>query len=415
MNTSMKPLDRQIITSFLDMDLYKLTMMQLVFHRFPHAVVEHEFRCRTKNANLARLYAQVKEQINSLENLRFQASELSYLNHRLSFIKKDFIDFLEIFKFDVSQVHISTEGEDLKISTYGPWWKTILYEILILAIVNELHYADLIKDMTKREVSDIYEEGRRRLEEKVAIVKDVEGFVFTDFGTRRRFNKEWHYDIVDMCRHIAPKNLFGTSNVYLAKELELNPVGTMANEYLQAFQAFDNRLVDSQKMALENWVQEYRGDLGIALTDVIGIDAFLKDFDLYFAKLFDGVRHDSGDPIVWGEKVIDHYNKLKIDPKTKLLVFSDGLTFPKALEIFNHFNGKAKTSFGIGTNLTNDLGFAPINIVMKMVNCNGKPVAKISDSAGKGMCHDKVYEEYLIKVYAEKPSLFENMTGYKVS
>lgn len=408
-------MNRQIITSMIDLDLYKLTMMQLVFHRYPGTFVETEFRCRTQGANLARLYSQVNEQIKSLEDLRFTPSELMYLNQRLAFIKKDFVDFLSIFKFDVSQIHVSTDGEELVIKTYGSWWQTILYEIFVLAIVNELHYLELMKDLTKREVYNVYEEGRARLQTKLDLVKDKEGFVFTDFGTRRRFSKEWHYSVVDICKHEVPDRLFGTSNVYLAKELGINPVGTMAHEYLQAFQAFDNRLVDSQKAALEAWVQEYRGDLGIALTDVIGIDAFLKDFDLYFAKLFDGVRHDSGDPVIWGDKVIDHYKKLKIDPKTKLLVFSDGLTFPKSIELFDYFNPKIKTSFGIGTNLTNDLGFKAINIVMKMTSCNGKPVAKISDSPGKGMCKDKEFENYLIKVYKEKPTLFENAHGYKVA
>lgn len=408
-------MNRQIITSLLDQDLYKLTMMQVVFHRYPSAVVEHEFRCRTKGVNLARLYSQVNEQIKSLEDLRFLPSELAYLNTKLSYIKKDFVDFLEIFKFKINQINVRTEGEELVITTYGPWWQTILYEIFVLSIVNELHYSELMKGLSKREISNVYEEGRSRLEEKLSIVKDKEGFLFTDFGTRRRFSKEWQYSVVDICKHEVPNRLFGTSNLYIAKELDITPVGTMAHEYLQAFQAFDNRLVDSQKAALEAWVQEYRGQLGIALTDVINSSAFRKDFDLYFAKLFDGVRHDSGDPFVWGEEMIEHYKKLKLDPATKILAFSDGLTFPKAISLFDHFNSRTKTSFGIGTNLTNDLGFDAINIVMKMTSCNGKPVAKISDSPGKGMCKDKEYENYLIKVFDEKPTLFENPHGYKVS
>lgn len=408
-------MNRQIITSLLDQDLYKLTMMQVVFHRYPSAVVEHEFRCRTKGVNLARLYSQVNEQIKSLEDLRFLPSELAYLNNKLSYIKKDFVDFLEIFKFNINQINVRTEGEDLVITTYGPWWQTILYEIFVLSIVNELHYSELMSGLSKREISNVYEEGRARLEEKLSLVKDKEGFLFTDFGTRRRFSKEWQYSVVDICKHEVPNRLFGTSNLYIAKELDITPIGTMAHEYLQAFQAFDNRLVDSQKAALEAWVQEYRGQLGIALTDVINSSAFRKDFDLYFAKLFDGVRHDSGDPFVWGEEMIEHYKKLKLDPTTKILAFSDGLTFPKAISLFDHFNSRTKTSFGIGTNLTNDLGFDAINIVMKMTSCNGKPVAKISDSPGKGMCKDKEYENYLIKVFDEKTTLFENPHGYKVS
>lgn len=408
-------MNHQIITSLLDQDLYKLTMMQVVFHRYPSAFVEHEFRCRTKGVNLARLYSQVNEQIKSLEDLRFLPSELAYLNNKLSYIKKDFVDFLSIFKFNINQINVRTEGEELVITTYGPWWQTILYEIFVLSIVNEIHYAELMSSLSQREISNVYEEGRARLETKLNLIKDKEGFLFTDFGTRRRFSKEWQYSVVDICKHEVPNRLFGTSNLYIAKELDLTPIGTMAHEYLQAFQAFDNRLVDSQKAALEAWVQEYRGQLGIALTDVINSSAFRKDFDLYFAKLFDGVRHDSGDPFVWGEEMIEHYKKLKLDPATKILAFSDGLTFPKSVSLFDHFSSRTKTSFGIGTNLTNDLGFDAINIVMKMVSCNGKPVAKISDSPGKGMCKDKDYEQYLIKVYNEKPTLFENQNGYKAS
>lgn len=401
----------RIITSLLDTDLYKLTMMQTVMHRYPEAIVEHLFHCRNKDVDLRPLMPKIREQIDALCELTFFDSELDYLRRRLPFLKRDFIQFLKVFKFDRSQIQIHETESGIDIRTYGPWWQTILYEIYVLSIVNELYFQEKTKDMTKRELFDVKEEGFRRLNEKLDLVKNVDGFVFTDFGTRRRFSKEWQYEVVDYCKKVVPERLFGTSNIYLARELDLTPIGTMAHEYLQAFQAFNFQLVDSQKAALETWVQEYRGDLGIALTDVIGIDAFLKDFDLYFAKLFDGVRHDSGDPVVWGEKVIEHYNKLDIDPKSKLLVFSDGLTFPKALGLYNHFQGRIKTSFGIGTNLTNDVGFTPLNIVMKMVRCNGKPVAKISDSPGKGMCEDDVYVEYLKKVYAEKPGIFDNPTN----
>jgi nicotinate phosphoribosyltransferase len=191
----------------------------------------------------------------------------------------------------------------------------------------------------------------------------------------------------------------GTSNVYLAKKLGMTPIGTMAHEFMQAFQALDVRLRDSQKAALEAWVHEYRGDLGIALTDVVGMDAFLRDFDLYFAKLFDGLRHDSGDPYIWGDKAIAHYKKLKIDPKTKILTFSDGLNLDKAWELHQYFKDRIKTSFGIGTNLTNDMGITPINIVLKLVECNGQPVAKLSDSPGKTMINNNTYLAYLRQVF----------------
>jgi nicotinate phosphoribosyltransferase len=196
-----------------------------------------------------------------------------------------------------------------------------------------------------------------------------------------------------------PEIFKGTSNVYLARQYGLAAIGTMAHEYLQTFQAVGVQLRNFQKAALEAWVQEYRGDLGIALTDVVGMDAFLADFDLYFAKLFDGLRHDSGDPIEWGEKALSHYEKLRIPALSKRLVFSDGLDLPKALEIWRHFADRVQCGFGIGTHLTNDVGLAPLNIVMKLVECNGQPVAKLSDSPGKTMCTDETFLAYLRQVF----------------
>ena len=205
--------------------------------------------------------------------------------------------------------------------------------------------------------------------------------------------------MVETLYEAEPKIVSGTSNVYLAKKLGMTPIGTMAHEFMQAFQALDVRLRDSQKAALEAWVHEYRGDLGIALTDVVGMDAFLRDFDLYFAKLFDGLRHDSGDPYIWGDKAIAHYKKLKIDPRTKILTFSDGLDLNKAWDLHQYFKGQIRTSFGIGTNLTNDMGITPINIVLKLVECNGQPVAKLSDSPGKTMINNDTYLAYLRQVF----------------
>ena len=196
-----------------------------------------------------------------------------------------------------------------------------------------------------------------------------------------------------------PQYFKGTSNVLLARDLGLVPIGTMAHEYLQTFQTLGVRLRDFQSAALEDWVQEYRGDLGIALTDVVGMDAFLADFDLYFAKLFDGLRHDSGDPFVWGEKALAHYAKLRIDAHTKRLVFSDGLDFDKSFALYRHFADRTQLGFGIGTNLTNDMGLKPLHIVMKLTHCNGQPVAKLSDSPGKTLCDDETFLAYLRQVF----------------
>lgn len=391
----------KIITSLLDTDLYKFTMMQCVLHHFPAAMVEYKFKCRS-NENLVPYIEEIKAEIQNLCELKLSNEELDYLD-QLDYLKSDFIEFLRIFKLNYNFIKIAVDEEkQLDITIKGPWLHTILFEVPVLAIINEIYYRNLCSDFNQA-----YTHGRNLLVEKIQVVKkyhiqnniDTSEFKFTDFGTRRRFSKKWQDEVVKFCAKELSNNFKGTSNLYLAKKYNLVPIGTMAHEFLQACQALGPRLVDSQKYALETWTQEYRGRLGIALTDVVGMDAFLNDFDLFFAKLFDGLRHDSGDPIVWGEKAIEHYNKLKIDPMTKFLIFSDALTINKALEIYKHFYGRAKTSFGIGTSLTNDVGFKPIQIVIKMIRCNNQSVAKISDEPGKTMCQDQSYIDYLRQVF----------------
>ena len=395
-----------IITSLLDNDLYKFTMLQAMLHQFPQTHGVYRFRCRNNEDTLyplADIKEQLEQQLDSLCELRFLEDELEYLRG-LRFMRSDFVDYLELFKLKRRFITVSTDGEGrLFIDIEGPMIQAMFFEVFVLAIVNELYF-DALSDDT------IIKEGQRRLDEKVELLhqyaleqtkesEDTPPFIVADFGTRRRFSKSWQAHVVETLHHAQPKIISGTSNVYLAKTLGMTPIGTMAHEFMQAFQALDVRLRDSQKAALEAWVHEYRGDLGIALTDVVGMAAFLRDFDLYFAKLFDGLRHDSGDPYVWGDKAIAHYDKLKIDPKTKILTFSDGLDLEKAWELHQYFKDRIRTSFGIGTNLTNDMGITPINIVLKLVECNGQPVAKLSDSPGKTMINNDTYLAYLRQVF----------------
>ncbi|WP_379544105.1 nicotinate phosphoribosyltransferase [Psychrobacter sp. R86515] len=395
-----------IITSLLDNDLYKFTMLQAMLHQFPQTHGVYRFRCRNnKDAAypLADIQKDLEQQLDSLCELRFLPDELEYLRS-LRFIRSDFVDYLELFKLKRRFITVSTDDKGrLFIDIEGPMIQAMFFEVFVLAIVNELYFNALSND-------SVIEEGQRRLDAKVALLhqyaekqtqygQDTPPFIVADFGTRRRFSRRWQAHVVETIHKAEPKIVGGTSNVYLAKQLGMTPIGTMAHEFMQAFQALDVRLRDSQKAALEAWVHEYRGDLGIALTDVVGMDAFLRDFDLYFAKLFDGLRHDSGDPYIWGDKAIAHYEKLKIDPKTKILTFSDGLDLEKAWELHQYFKGRIRTSFGIGTNLTNDMGITPINIVLKLVECNGQPVAKLSDSPGKTMINNDTYLAYLRQVF----------------
>lgn len=384
-----------VIESLLDTDLYKFTMQQTVYHQFPHAQeVEFHFKCRTQGINLVEHMGELNRQIDHLCSLTFSKEELAYLRS-LRYIKSDFADFLVLFRLQRHYVNvIALNDEEIDIVIKGPWLHTILFEVPLLAIINELNFRQYQK-------TDYEIVGQKRLDEKISMVKALNNFEFkfSDFGTRRRFSRQWHEHVVATFKEKLPDNFTGTSNVLFAMKYNLVPIGTMAHEYLQACQSLGPRLRDSQKFALETWVQEYRGDLGIALTDVVGMDAFLRDFDLYFCKLFDGVRHDSGNPYEWTDKILGHYNKMKIDAKNKNLVYSDGLDMPKAINLFKTYQGKAKLFFGIGTNLTNDVGPKSINIVIKMTSCNGSPVAKISDVSGKTMCQNEQYLAYLKQVF----------------
>lgn len=383
-----------IITSLLDLDLYKLTMLQAVYHQFSDVNVEYEFICRNKDVDLSIFKDEIEQEIMSLSKLTFQIDEIDYLKE-IRFIKKDFVDFLRIFRLQPEEfINVFVDNGKFRIIISGPWLHTILFETLILSIINEVYFRN------QKVEFDLIKEGTKRVYEKCCILKDAPiGFAFSDFGTRRRFSKSWHELILPS--FIKTGKLVGTSNVFFAKKFNITPIGTMAHEFLQAGMGMIKKtaLVNSQKFMLDAWAKEYRGDLGIALTDTIGIDAFLNDFDMFFAKLFDGCRHDSGDPYSWGEKIIKHYESMNIDPKTKTAIFSDGLDIPKAIDIFNHFKGRIKTGFGIGTNITNDVGINPINIVIKMVSCNGKPVAKISDEPEKAICKDPLFFDYLCNVF----------------
>jgi nicotinate phosphoribosyltransferase len=386
-----------IITSLLDTDLYKFTMMQVVLHYFPGAQVEYRFNCRNKGVDLAPYIEEIREEIAWLCTLRFRERELDYLR-AMRFIKSDFVDFLGLCQLNTKYITVERndrENGGIEIVIRGPWLHTILFEIPVLAIVNEIYFHNT------QPIPD-YAEGRRRLREKIALVRDdpqMEGVRIADYGTRRRFSRLWHEEVLLTLKEELHEKLAGTSNVMFAMKHGLTPLGTMAHEYLQACQALGPRLRDSQTFGFETWAREYRGDLGIALSDVYGIDAFLRDFDMYFCKLFDGARHDSGDPVVWGERLIAHYEKNRVDPRTKTLVFSDALTFPKIVELYKRFKDRARVAFGIGTNLTNDLGYTPLQIVIKMVRCNGQPVAKLTDSPEKNLCDDEAYLAYLRQVF----------------
>ena len=362
-------------------------MMQVVLHHFPGAQVEYRFKCRNAGRRPHALHRRDRATRSArCAALRFAPDELDYLRG-WRFFKSDFVDLLGLFQLDERFVRgrrpARIRRREIDITIKGPWLHTILFEVPVLAIVSEVYYRHT------RPAPDSPRVGAR-LAAKIDTINAVADpeFRIADYGTRRRFSRVWQEEVVRTLHDGIGAKFVGTSNVKLAQVLGLTPLGTMAHEYLQACQAVGPRLRDSQVFAFNTWAREYRGDLGIALSDVCGMDAFLRDFDLFFCKLFDGVRHDSGDPFEWGEKLIAHYQKMRIDPHTKTMVFSDSLNVPLAIRLFEHFRGRMHTAFGIGTNLTNDLGYEPLQIVIKMTRCNGQPVAKISDEPSKSMDYD---------------------------
>ncbi|SFM90545.1 nicotinate phosphoribosyltransferase [Izhakiella capsodis] len=385
-----------IIQSLLDTDAYKLHMQQAVFHRYLSVTVTAEFRCR--GDDLLGFYAdEISASIENMRSLALSEEEYRWLAS-LPFFHRDYLDWLRTFRYDPTQVNVRNHQGKLDIRISGPWLEVILWEVPLLALISEIVHRHRSPAVT-------VEQAVERLQVKLddfqqqAHGMDMSRFKLMDFGTRRRFSREVQFAIVSTLKTDFPW-LVGTSNYDLARRLQLTPVGTQAHEWFQAHQQISPVLANSQRAALEAWLAEYPDQLGIALTDCITMDAFLRDFGLAYARQYQGLRHDSGDPVEWGEKAIAHYQKLGIDPQTRTLVFSDNLDLNKALDLYRHFGQRANVIFGIGTRLTCDIPLVnPLNIVIKLIECNGKPVAKLSDSPGKTICHDKAFVRALHKAF----------------
>ncbi|EMI5492106.1 nicotinate phosphoribosyltransferase [Providencia stuartii] len=388
-----------IITSLLDTDAYKLHMQQAVFHHYSQVPVVAEFRCRS--SEILGTYAnEIRQQVQLMADLSLTKEEFHYLSS-LPFFKEDYLTWLKQFHFKPEQVDISTTDDgQLAIRISGPWVEVIMWEVPLLALVSEIVQRDrhpqITADDAVKQLKKLLTVFYSQAEEDHI---DLSRFKLMDFGTRRRFSYDVQSAIVSLLKKEFPY-LVGTSNYKLAHELGLSPVGTQAHEWFQAHQQISPELANSQIAALQSWLDEYPDQLGIALTDCITMDAFLRDFDADFAKRYQGLRHDSGDPIEWGEKAIAHYEKLGIDPMSKTLVFSDSLDLQKSLELYRYFHKRINLVFGIGTRLTCNIpGVIPLNIVIKLVECNGKPVAKLSDSPGKTICEDDEFVNQLRKAF----------------
>ncbi|WP_336222470.1 nicotinate phosphoribosyltransferase [Enterobacter bugandensis] len=384
-----------VLHTLLDTDAYKLHMQQAVFHHYYDVHVAAEFRCR--GDDLLGIYADsIREQVDAMQHLALTDDEYQWLSG-LPFFKADYLNWLRDFRYKPEQVSVTNENGKLDIRLEGPWREVIMWEVPLLAVISELAHR-------YRSPETGVEQAVASLENKLEAFStlteglDMSRFRLMDFGTRRRFSREVQQAIVE---RLQQESWFVcTSNYDLARRLNLTPMGTQAHEWFQAHQQISPDLANSQRAALAAWLEEYPNLLGIALTDCITMDAFLRDFGPEFAERYQGLRHDSGDPVEWGEKAIAHYQKLGIDPMSKVLVFSDNLDLAKAVELYRHFNARINLGFGIGTRLTCDIPqVKPLNIVIKLVECNGKPVAKLSDSPGKTICHDKAFVRALRKAF----------------
>ena len=384
-----------VLHTLLDTDAYKLHMQQAVFHHYHDVQVAAEFRCR--GDDLLGIYADaIREQVDAMQHLRLRDEEFQWLSG-LPFFKEDYLQWLRNFRYDPAQVQISNDNGKLHIRLEGPWREVIMWEVPLLAVISELVHHFRSPEVSVDQALDTLE---HKLVDFAQLTDslDMSRFRLMDFGTRRRFSREVQQAIVERLQQ--EPWFVGTSNYDLARRLNLTPMGTQAHEWFQAHQQISPELATSQRAALAAWLEEYPNQLGIALTDCITMDAFLRDFGPEFAERYQGLRHDSGDPVEWGEKAIAHYQKLGIDPMSKVLVFSDNLDLAKAVELYRHFNTRVNLSFGIGTRLTCDIPqVKPLNIVIKLVECNGKPVAKLSDSPGKTICHDKAFVRALRKAF----------------
>lgn len=412
---------KPIITSLLDTDFYKFTMGQVILHQYPSFQVTWTFKCRNKDVYFTdEMIEEIREQLMHYCTLSFADDELQFLR-KIDFLKGNYIDFLSVYhpRFDHFYIGRDEDGS-LSIEAKGPWFLTTYYEIPVLSIVNEVYFRMSFND---EEYNKLLIEQQRRFDEKLKGVNEGKYHLatFSEFGTRRRFSFDSHVILVEKLAkaqklgQLGDSTFVGTSNVLLAKMNGVKAIGTMAHEFIMAAGQGQHELnpAYSNKFALESWVKEYGTKNGIYLTDTIGTDICLLDFNDHYSTVFSGVRHDSGDPVVWGEKMINHFKKHKINPLTKTFLFSDGLNFEKATQLYKVFKDKAQVAFGIGTNITNDTGVKALNIVMKLTSVNGQPVAKCSDEPSKTMCKDEEYVNFLMRSINWRNKHDKNSPGFK--
>ena len=347
--------------SILDNDLYKFTMQNAVCKLYPRALSLYNFTDRNRLHYPVNFERELRERVEAMAALAMTSDEQKFMADRCYYLDPAYLDFLKGYRYDPKEVQIEQDNGCLDIKIQGPWYRTILWEVPLLAIVSELFFELTGAEPENEDV--IYSKTKNKAQKL-----DRMRAPFSDFGTRRRYSYNNHCLVVKSLKENGGKSFKGTSNVHLALINDLTPIGTMAHEWIM-FHAAIYGYLSANRMAFEKWVEVYRGEVGIALSDTYTTDIFLKDYSVQLAKLFDGVRQDSGGPIEFAQRMLDHYRRLRIDPSSKTIVFSDSLNVETVRKIREFCEGKIRDVYGIGTCLTNDVGVKALNIVIKHLKC----------------------------------------------
>jgi len=369
-----------MIGSILDNDFYKFTMQHAVVKLFPKARARYQFINRGKHKFPRGFADELRKAIDELAKLHLTRQEKAYFAATCPYIDPTYFDFLQGYRFDPDEVQVQQQGDEIRIAIEGYWYRAILWEVPLMSLVCELYYQMTAQQRQPDE--QVIATARGKIEK----YRDL-GVTIAEFGTRRRHSSAVHRLVVQALKTYGEGTFIGTSNVHMAMRYQTKPIGTHAHEWFM-FHAAKYGFKMANLLGLEHWSDVYRGDLGIALSDTYTTDVFFSQFDKKLTKLFDGVRHDSGDPLVFADKTIRHYEQKGIDPLSKTIIFSDGLNYEKVARIAAYCQGRIKMSFGIGTNFTNDVGLPPMNIVIKMTEAfpeeaRWTPVIKLSDEPGK--------------------------------
>lgn len=398
-------LEGSIAKSLLGIDFYKFTMGQVILRKYPDVSATFAFKNRTKNIRM-RNHIDLDElewQLDQVAKLRFNKTELHYLRGTNEYQERmfceEYLQSLEGFKLPQYRLGIDVVDAEIKLEFPGQWSVTTYWETIALAIVSELYYRGFLKKMTRFERNSLFAQGQLRLSEKIKALKERKDITFSEFGTRRRFSRAWQdYVVRSLAEELPPSQFIGTSNTYLAMKYGVMPIGTKAHEMDMVMAGIaDSRgedITQSVSQSLRDWWEQYGWGLSIALPDTFGTDFFFRSMTPEQAKDWKGLRQDSGDPILFGEKAITFYKSCGVDPREKLIVFSDGLDLDMIFKIADHFKGRLNVTFGWGTNLTNDLGFPPISLVVKTVEANGQGLVKLSDNLAKSIGGPKDIERY---------------------